>query len=79
MHFVYILNSIDYSERFYVGLTENVEERLHAHNIGQVPHTSKFAPWKIKTFIAFENKEQAANFEQYLKTSSGRVFCKKRL
>jgi hypothetical protein len=49
------------------------------HNAGEVPHTSKFRPWRIKTAIAFIDREQAAKFEHYLKTASGRAFAKKRL
>ncbi|MDD5456525.1 MAG: GIY-YIG nuclease family protein [Candidatus Margulisbacteria bacterium] len=79
MHYVYIINSISNPSRFYIGYTENLEQRLLAHNEGQVPHTSKFSPWKIKTYIAFENKQQAIDFEKYLKTSSGRAFSIKRL
>ena len=43
-HFVYILQSIGESEQYYVGLCEDVETRLQAHNNGQSPHTSKFKP-----------------------------------
>ena len=65
--------------RHYTGLTENLESRLKAHNNGQVPHTSKFKPWKIKTAIAFSDRQKALDFERYLKTPSGRAFAKKRL
>ncbi len=34
---------------------------------------------KIKTAIAFTDKQKALDFERYLKTSSGRAFAKKRL
>jgi hypothetical protein len=36
-------------------------------------------PWEIKTAVAFANREKAIEFEQYLKTRSGRMFAKKRL
>jgi predicted GIY-YIG superfamily endonuclease len=66
-------------ERFYVGLTEDLKRRLARHNAGEVPHTSKFRPWRIKTAIAFTDQQAAAAFEKYLKTASGRAFAKKRL
>ncbi len=50
----------------YVGFTQNLSERLAKHNAGEVPHTSKFRPWRIKTAIAFDSKEKAASFEDYL-------------
>jgi predicted GIY-YIG superfamily endonuclease len=44
-----------------------------------VPHTSKYAPWRLKTYIAFSDALQALQFEKYLKSASGRAFAKKRL
>jgi hypothetical protein len=33
----------------------------------------------VKTAIAFHDRQKALNFEEYLKTPSGRAFAKKRL
>ena len=79
MKFVYLLQSVDHPNRFYTGSTGNLDERLKRHNEGQVPHTSKYAPWRIKTYIAFSDEAQALAFERYLKSASGRAFAKKRL
>jgi putative endonuclease len=76
-YYVYILQSIKYSENYYTGFTTNLKERLAKHNNGKVPHTSKFKPWKIKTTIAFTEKEKALAFEKYLKSHSGRAFATK--
>ena len=62
-----------------VGSTSNLADRLHRHNRGDILHTSKYRPWQIKTAIAFSNKNQATQFEKYLKSPSGRAFAKKRL
>lgn len=62
-HYVYnILRSTSFPDRFYVGLTENLSLRLEKHNTGQVPHTSKFGPWQVKTAVAFRDKAQAVAF-----------------
>jgi putative endonuclease len=79
MKYVYILRSLNGAEHYYVGLTDDLRARLKKHNSGEVPHTSKFVPWEIKTYIAFSDGEQAVAFEKYLKTASGRAFAKKRL
>jgi predicted GIY-YIG superfamily endonuclease len=60
-------------------LTDDLTDRLRRHNAGDVPHTTKFAPRKIKSAVAFRDRKRAADFERYLKTSSGRAFAKKRL
>ncbi|PIW31248.1 MAG: excinuclease ABC subunit C [Rhodobacterales bacterium CG15_BIG_FIL_POST_REV_8_21_14_020_59_13] len=78
MHFVYVLES-ESGRHFYVGLTEDVERRLAKHNSGSVPHTAKFRPWVLRTFIAFNERQRAAEFEKYLKSGSGRAFARKRL
>lgn len=78
--YVYILESkIEGDHFYYVGLTEDLKARLAKHNAGEVPHTSKFKPWRIKTAIAFTEPDRAAAFERYLKSGSGRAFAKKHL
>ena len=72
------LESLD-SAHFYVGITDDLRARLAKHNAGAVPHTSKYGPWRIKTYVTFSNVEQAVAFEKYLKSPSGRAFSKKRL
>jgi putative endonuclease len=79
VNYVYILRSQDDPERHYVGVTSDLRERLKRHNAGDVPHTSKYAPWSVKTYLAFSDEKQAYAFERYLKSASGRAFAKKRL
>ncbi len=79
MRYVYILQSIGNPDRFYVGVTSDLRERLKRHNAREVSHTSKFAPWTIKTYLAFSDEKQAFAFETYLKSAPGRAFAKKRL
>ena len=62
-----------------MGLADDLVARLAKHNAGGVPHTAKHRPWRIKTAVAFRNRERAADFERYLKSPSGRAFAKKRL
>ena len=78
-HYVYILASQSAPDRFYTGLTEDLEGRLRHHNEGSCRHTKKHRPWRIKTAIAFTDRQRALDFERYLKTASGRAFAKKRL
>ena len=78
-HYVYIIQSKSVTDRFYTGFTENIENRLKDHNSGKDPHTIKYKPWRIKTAIAFTERQKALDFERYLKTQSGRAFAKKRL
>ena len=78
MTYVYILESLD-SAHFYIGITSDLKARLAKHNAGEVPHTSKYRPWRLKTYVAFSDEARAIAFEKYLKSGSGRAFAKKRL
>jgi putative endonuclease len=77
MIYVYILQSLSAPNRFYEGITEDLKARLKKHNAGQVSHTSKYLPWKMKNYFAFEDRAKAYAFERYLKSGSGRAFAKK--
>ncbi len=77
--YVYILESLAEPGRFYTGLTDNLGERLRMHNAGKISHSAKYAPWQVKSAVAFRDRTRAGAFERYLKTGSGRAFAKKRL
>ena len=77
MFYVYILQSIEQPEHFYVGYTDDLKRRLKQHNSGNSIHTNKFKPWKLRGYIAFDSEEKAQNFEHFLKTGNGRIFQKK--
>ena len=79
MHYVYLLQSDAVDSQRYVGVTSDLERRLSEHNTGQSPHTSKYAPWKLMTYIAFTDMRKAETFERYLKSGSGHAFAKERL
>lgn len=79
MNYVYILRSEADPTCHYVGVTADLRKRLTRHNAGEVAHTSKNAPWTLKTYVAFSETARAFAFEKYLKSASGRAFAKKRL
>ncbi len=79
MYFVYLIKSINYPEQKYVGYTTNLKSRLETHNSGGSPHTAKYRPWKLYSFVAFGDKYRALEFERYLKSHAGKAFSNKRL
>jgi predicted GIY-YIG superfamily endonuclease len=79
MYYVYLLQSSAKPSQRYVGLTSDLKTRLAKHNEGGVSHTSKFRPWSLQTYVAFTTREQAAHFESYLKSGSGRAFANRHL
>ncbi len=79
MFYVYILICMKDPDRHYTGVTDDLRRRLADHNSGKVPHTSKFKPWRLNTYVAFSDKEKAFAFEKYLKSHSGRAFANRHL
>ena len=79
MKFVYLLQSLRYPNRRYIGITTDVEKRLASHNFGQSSHTANFRPWKLVVAVQFENNGRAAEFEAYLKSGSGHAFARRHL
>ena len=79
MHYVYLLQSESVADQRYIGVTSNLRQRPVEHNVGKSPHTSKFVPWKLVTYIAFSDERKAATFEHCLKSGSGHGFARKRL
>ena len=78
-HYVYILQSEVDPARFYTGFTDDLGARFKNHNTGLVRHTSKWKPWRVKTYVAFSDRARAVELEKYLKTASGRALLKARL
>jgi putative endonuclease len=77
MHYVYFLQSLIDSQQHYIGLSRDLKRRLGEHNRGESIHTNKFKPWKLVTYVAFDDKQKAETFEKYLKQGSGYAFAKK--
>lgn len=79
MFYVYLLESEAFPGQRYTGFTTDITARLKAHNAGDSPHMSKFRPWKLKAYLAFDEEAKARAFEAYLKSGSGNAFANKRL
>ncbi len=66
---VYILKSK--SKRRYIGLGENIKNRLIQHNAGLSKWTSRYKEWKIIYEKKFDNLSSARKWENYLKRQKG--------
>jgi putative endonuclease len=79
VHYVYLLASARSIDRRYLGVTTDLRRRLAEHNSGKSPHTAKFVPWRLVTYVAFSGEQRAADFERYLKSGSGHAFARRHL
>jgi len=75
--YVYLIRSKSRPGKTYIRTTQDLEARLKAHNEGSSAHTARFRPWRLEVAIAFRQDQKADDFEEYLKTGSGRAFAKR--
>jgi len=77
-YYVYLIRSINYPDKIYVGYTVNFKQRLETHNSGGSIYTKTDRPWELVVCLAFKDINSAKKFEKYLKSQSGRAFIVKR-
>jgi putative endonuclease len=71
MYYTYILFSSDLN-RYYIGYSSNVEERLAKHNNHHKGFTNAGNDWEIVFTRAFETKQEALSFERKIKSWKSR-------
>ena len=73
IYYTYILQS-EVDGSFYIGQSNDVENRLIKHNEGKSKYTSKKIPWKIAYFEEYETRKEAIQRERFLKKQKNRSF-----
>jgi len=74
--YVYVLQS--YKDcNFYIGITENLEDRVKRHNSGRVQSTRGRAPFKVVFSEEYPDYEEARKREKFFKSGQGRLFLRK--
>jgi len=73
MYFVYILKSLR-TGRYYVGSTQNLEERLRKHNAGHSSATKAYRPWKLMHTEVFDTRREALCREYQIKRQKSRAY-----
>jgi len=75
MYYVYVLIS-QKDKNFYIGFSENLEQRLDEHNSGKNISTKPRRPFSLKYYEAHTSKSDALRRERYFKTSKGKATLK---
>jgi putative endonuclease len=71
--FTYIIYS-QTKNRYYIGSSKNIKERLIRHNAGATKSTKPGRPWSIVYFEKFESKSDAIKREFHLKRMKSKIF-----
>ncbi|NNE28250.1 MAG: GIY-YIG nuclease family protein [Saprospiraceae bacterium] len=77
MVFVYVIRS-QKDERFYVGMTKDLENRLNEHNSGKTKSTKGYMPWILFFTESFPSWEEARKREKYLKSGFGKTWIREK-
>ncbi len=75
---VYVLRSLK-DGRCYVGMSEDVSQRLKTHNLGKVTSTKSRRPFELIYTQECCDRETARKLEKYLKTSAGKRWLNKQI
>jgi putative endonuclease len=73
LYYVYILYSAK-TDRYYVGSTGNIEDRLTRHNQGRSKATKGGTPWILKYKASFSTRSLAYQQEMSIKAKKSRTY-----
>ena len=69
MYFVYLIQSLR-NEKYYIGQTNNIDNRLNYHNSGYVKSTKNSTPWRLVGFEKYATRSEARYREYQIKNHS---------
>ena len=69
----YILFS-ETCNQYYVGSTQNIDDRLKRHNSGRSTFTKRGIPWKLVYQKQYLTKSEAYQAELYIKSQKSRKY-----
>ncbi len=75
MFYTYILKSLR-DDNYYYGSTNNLTERLKAHNSGKVRYTKGHPPYEMHYYETFESRSKAIKRERFFKSINGHKWLK---
>ena len=78
MYFLYILQS-EPTGRYYIGQTQNVEERVSYHNANYSKSPKNRGPWKLVYTEQYPSRSEAVRRERQIKSWKDRRMIEKLL
>jgi predicted GIY-YIG superfamily endonuclease len=67
MYYVYLLQSVSCKQETYVGVTEDIDASIAAHNIGKNSETRQYRPWVLVVCAQFAKINDARLSERALR------------
>jgi putative endonuclease len=76
MFFTYILYSATIN-KYYVGQTDNIENRLRSHHSGISPYTKIANDWQLVYSESFQTRKEAIQRENEIKRKKSRLYIER--
>ncbi len=76
MFYIYILYS-SYIDKYYIGFTEDLNDRIYKHNNKHRGFTASANDWELKYSEEFITKQEAINREKEIKNWKSRKMIEK--
>ena len=76
MYWMYILYS-QRLDKYYIGQTDDLEDRVDRHNAGRSGYTKPGRPWELAYTEQFKTRSEAVKREMFLKSPAGWLQLKK--
>jgi putative endonuclease len=71
--YTYIIQS-EPTGRYYIGSTQDIEERLKRHNEGRGKYTKNKGPWKLRYTEKFADLSSARKRENFIKRQKSKKY-----
>ena len=75
MFYFYAISSLT-KNYIYLGISNDIERRVHEHNSGQNKTTKPYRPFVLFHKERFKTRTEARNREKYLKSGVGKEYLK---
>ena len=73
MYYVYVLQN-SHSGQFYIGQTNNLEDRVKRHNEGRAGYTKNKGKWNLYYFEEYQTRSTATKREKEIKSKKSRRY-----
>jgi putative endonuclease len=76
MYWIYIIKSSS-ANRYYIGQTANLKNRIHHHNAGREKYTRIASDWQLVFSKEYQTRTQAQKVENFIKKQKSKAFIEK--
>ncbi|MCK4351956.1 GIY-YIG nuclease family protein [candidate division WOR-3 bacterium] len=78
MYYVYMLRN-DFTGSFYVGQTNNLQDRVKRHNENRASYTKGKGHWSLYYFEQYKSRTDAVKREREIKSKKSKYYIEKLL